>query len=90
MKIRKYKNLILAIISLAIVMIILGAYQTIMLAKAHSTFDNYYTFRGCVKLLDRTDDYGVCQTAAGETVKIVKFDNRWFLDGDLPCGFLCF
>jgi hypothetical protein len=61
-----------------------------MLKKAHSTFENYYAFRGCTELIEQTNTYGVCQTKSGQTIKIVKFDNRWFLDGDLPCGFICF
>lgn len=90
MKIKKYKNLIMFTISLILIIFILAIYQIIILRKAHSTFDNYYSFRNCVKLIDRTNDYGTCETTSGKTIKIVKFDNRWFLDGDLPCGFLCF
>ena len=56
------------------------------LRVAHSSFENYYAFRGCTKLIDRTDTYGDCQTASGQTIKIVKFQDRWFLDGDLPWG----
>jgi len=90
MNIKKLKNLIIAAILLIIVIVIFGVYQIKILQKAHSTFNNYYAFRGCVKLISRTNDYGLCQLASGQTIKIVKFDNRWFLDGDLPCGFLCF
>ncbi|HWB34104.1 MAG TPA: hypothetical protein VG753_02180 [Candidatus Paceibacterota bacterium] len=65
------------------------------LAVAHSTFENYYAFRGCQTLVDRTDAYGDCTLADGSTIRIVKFDNRWFLDGDLPVcmigwGSMCF
>ncbi len=67
-----------------------GVYYVFYLQKAHSTFENYYAFRGCTELLDKKDNYGVCRTNSGQTLKIVKYDNRWFLDGDLPCGFLCF
>ena len=67
-----------------------GAYQVYSLDKAHSTFENYYAFRGCTQLISRTDTEGVCRTASGATVKIVKYQGKWFLDGDLPCGFLCF
>jgi len=75
---------------ISVMIIILCAIQLLKLQKAHSTFDNYYNFRGCTKLISRTNDYGICQTSSGQTIKIVKFDNRWFLDGDLPCGFMCF
>jgi hypothetical protein len=84
------KNLIILVFLIILSAVIFGVYQVQMLAKAHSTFENYCAFRGCAKLLEKTDEYGVCQTASGQTIKIVKFDNRWFLDGDLPCGFLCF
>ena len=87
---RKFKNLIIIIILAIVVIGAFGIYQVMMLQKAHSTFENYYAFRGCVQLIEKTDTYGICKIKSGETIKIVKFDNRWFLDGDLPCGFLCF
>ena len=52
---------------------------------AHSTFDNYYAFRGCTKLLDRTATYADCQTNTGQTIRMVDYQNQWYLDGDLPC-----
>ena len=61
-----------------------------ILRKAHSTFENYYAFRGCTELVSKTDAAGYCKTASGQTIKIVKFQGKWFLDGDLPCGLLCF
>ena len=69
---------------------VFGVYQVLYLRKAHSTFENYYAFRGCTELLEKTQDYGICKTNTGQNIKLVKFDNRWFLDGDLPCGLLCF
>lgn len=90
MIIKKYKNLIILVSALMILAVIFSIYQVKMLARAHSTFENYYAFRGCEKLINKTDNFGICQTTSGQTIKIVKFDNRWFLDGDLPCGFLCF
>ena len=64
----------------------------LFLRRAHSTFENYYTFRGCTKLLTKTDTYGLCKTDTGQTIKITKFNGRWYLDGDLPICFigLCF
>lgn len=84
------KNLVITALIIIGLIIILGVYQVLMLNKAHSTFENYYSFRGCATLLERTDDYGVCQLINGQTIKIVKYQNRWFLDGDLPCGWFCF
>ena len=51
---------------------------------AHSTFENYYAFRGCVQLIEKTDTYGICKLSSGQTIKLVKFKNKWYLDGDLP------
>jgi len=58
--------------------------QKQMLSKAHSTFENYYAFRGCTTLLKRTDSYGICKLASGQMIKIVEFRGKWYLDGDLP------
>jgi hypothetical protein len=84
----------LAVVSLtAVILIVFSVSQFFMLRKAHSTFDNYYAFRGCTKLIDRTGTYGDCQLASGEIIKIVQFKDRWYLDGDLPwacLGSICF
>jgi hypothetical protein len=76
------------IVVLAIVFFAFAMYQIYNLNIAHSTFDDYYKFRGCSELIEKTDTYGTCRLANGETIKIVKFEGRWFLDGDLPGGFL--
>lgn len=60
-------------------------YQIRMLNKAHSSFEDYYAFRGCTTLLERADTYGICKTGSGSTIKIVKYEGKWYLDGDLPC-----
>jgi hypothetical protein len=79
------------ILGLIVIVVLAGfgflAYQSHHLAVAHSTFDNYYAFRGCEQLIDRTDTYGDCKLKDGSTIRIVKSDTRWFLEGDLPqCG----
>jgi len=74
---------ILAVLGIAAAAFIV--WQERSLRIAHSSFDNYYAFRGCTKLLERTDSYGTCVTSGGQTIKIVKYEGRWFLDGDLPC-----
>jgi hypothetical protein len=70
----------------------LGVCWVNFLHRAHSTFDNYYRFRGCVQLVERTDNYGICRIDTGKMIKIVKYQNKWYLDGDLPvCQFgICF
>jgi len=91
--IRSHKILIAILIVAAIIVAVLGIRYWLYLRKAHSTFDDYYAFRGCVQLLDKTDTYGTCTTASGETIKIVKYQNQWYLDGDLPwacLGGICF
>ncbi|MGB7958239.1 MAG: hypothetical protein WCF77_05395 [Minisyncoccia bacterium] len=91
--ISKKTLVIIIIVLVAIAILILGISQWFYLRKAHSTFENYYAFRGCAQLLEKTDDYGICETGSGQTVKIVKYENKWYLDGDLPwacLGSMCF
>lgn len=81
---KKNKQIVIPILLIGVLTLIFAVYQVLYLRKAHSTFENYYAFRGCVKLLKRTSDYGLCKISSGQTIKIVKFQGRWFLDGDLP------
>jgi len=78
------KKIFISIAILALVILAAGLYQIYVLRVAHSSFENYYVFRGCVQLLERTDTYGICKTSSGNTVKIVEFQGKWYLDGDLP------
>ena len=79
------KKIIWAIVGIIVVIIAAFAIdQFFVLQKAHSTFDNYYAFRGCVQLLSRTDTSGVCKTASGDTITIVLIDGKWYLQGDGP------
>jgi len=87
-RIAKHKVLI---VILLIVVIGLGAFglnQERTLHKAHSTFDNYYAFRGCTQLIKREPTYGVCKTGSGQTITIVQYHGKWYLKGDLPLGML--
>jgi len=88
MKFLSTKLVVVATIIVAI--LIFGIYQILRLKKAHSTFENYYAFRKCTALKMKTNEYGICTTNNGQTIKLVKFRGNWYLDGDLPCGFLCF
>ncbi len=83
MKVKKELLIKIAFLVLAI-LIAFGIYEFFILRKAHSTFDDYYAFRGCVELLEKTEDYGVCKVASGQTIKIVKIWDKWYLDGDGP------
>ena len=67
---------------------VIGLRYLLYIRDVHTTFEKYYQFRGCVKLLDKTDNYGDCQLVDGTKIKLVKFNNKWYLDGDLPvCWF---
>jgi hypothetical protein len=85
MKTKLRRNLIIiAVAAIVLVILAVGINQVIMLRKAHSTFDNYYAFRGCARLLEKTDTYGICKTTSGSTIKIVEIGNGWYLEGDGP------
>ena len=80
-----HKKILWAIIILAIVAIASFAIdQYFVLQKAHSTFDNYYAFRGCTELISTTTTSGVCKTGSGDTITIVLINGRWYLQGDGP------
>ena len=65
-------------------------YQMTITYNAHNTFDGYCQWRG-LAVESQAGDYGYCKNlATGKEYKIVLFKGRWYLDGDLPCGFLCF
>ena len=80
----------IAIISVPILIFVILGFYWWYLWIAHSSFENYYKFRGCVQLIEKTDTYGTCKILSGENIKIVKFQNRWYLDGDLPYSGLNF
>lgn len=69
-------------------MAILFGWQFMTLRQAHSSFDNYAAFRGGKQITSHTDTSGSCTLASGQTIKIVQFRGKWYLDGDLPP--LCF
>ena len=85
---RKY---LVGILFLLAFLVTLGVKQAIYVDNAHKTFESYYAFRGCVQLIKRTDTYGICKTNTGQTIKIVTFQGKWYLDGDLPSciGHVC-
>lgn len=71
---------------LLLIIIVIGFFveQFFVLQKAHSTFENYYNFRGCVQLIGATTDSGICRISSGQIIKIVKIQNKWYLEGDGP------
>jgi hypothetical protein len=78
------KIVIISAVIIVILLVVLFIQQVVMLRKAHSTFENYYAFRGCVQLLATTTDSGTCRTGGGQVIKIVLYNGKWYLDGDLP------
>jgi hypothetical protein len=87
MKILKNKSvriIIIVILLIGVVIFVFAVKEALYISQAHTTFEGYYTFRGCVQLLQKTPDYGLCKVNTGETIKIVKFRGEWYLDGDLP------
>lgn len=60
------------------------AYQYQTLNTAHSTFENYYAFRGCQSLIDRADTYAHCRLVDGRVIKLVRIGGKWYLEGDGP------
>lgn len=64
-----------------------GGYTWWQLRIAHSTFENYYHFRGCQQLVSRTATSGVCALTSGATITIVSDQGKWYLKGDEPGGF---
>ncbi|MDE2026595.1 MAG: hypothetical protein KGJ07_08985 [Patescibacteria group bacterium] len=64
--------------------------QFLYVQKAHSSFANYYAFRGCSKLLQKTDTWATCALSDGKTIKMVNVNNKWYLDGDLPVCYFTF
>lgn len=84
MKFPHSKVLQIGIFALLIIIVLLAINQFFILQKAHSTFENYAAFRGCVSVIKKTGQYGLCKLSSGQIIKIVLFKNKWYLDGDLP------
>ena len=78
------RKLLTGIVFIVVLLGIFVIKQGMVVDRAHSSFENYYAFRGCSQLIKRTETYGICRTGQGQTIKIVKFGNKWYLDGDLP------
>lgn len=72
-------------LELAIVILtIAGICWILVLNNAHSSFENYYSFRGCVELIEKTDTAALCKTASKGIIKIVQIRGKWYLEGDGP------
>jgi hypothetical protein len=80
----RFKKVIIVGVLLLLVGGIFGINQLIVLRKAHSSFENYYEFRGCVQLIQKADTYGTCKLSSGQIITIVEINNTWYLEGDGP------
>ncbi len=83
----KNNKLISIIFAVAAIAVGLVVFESHSLSIAHSTFENYTNFRGCANVTSKSETEGTCMTHSGKSIKIVKFNGQWYLDGDLPiCG----
>jgi len=88
---QRKKITIWAVVGIVVAMaLVLAVNQTLLVAKAHSSLENYSAFRGCVQRLETTDTYATCKLASGTIIKMVKVNNKWYLDGDLPVCYFKF
>jgi hypothetical protein len=77
-------EILLAVVVILIVGCAFLAYESHRLNLAHSTFENYYAFRGCTELLEKTDVSARCKLPNGTTITLVKINEKWYLEGDGP------
>ena len=87
---QRKKTILWVVGVLAVTLAALVVSQFLLVQKAHSSFENYYAFRGCTQLLEKTDAYATCQLADGKTIKMVQVNGKWYLDGDLPVCYFHF
>jgi hypothetical protein len=81
---------IIALLLITVSVITVFSYFVITTNQAHETFEGYCKWRG-LTIESKTDTYGYCKDMnSGKLQKIVLYQGKWYLDGDLPCGFLCF
>lgn len=69
---------------LIVLFVALAVWQFFVLRAAHRSFADYAAFRGCTTVTGRSASSGTCTIADGRSITIVKFDGRWYLQGDLP------
>lgn len=84
-KVKKPKTIIrLVAIFLITVVLVLWVRWLIVMDQAHNTFDGYYSFSGCIKLLEKTPTFGRCNLKDDKTIMIVKHQNKWYLSTEVP------
>ena len=86
---KKKKIIISIVVTLFILFGIFVIYEIITTYNAHKTFEGYCKWRG-LAVESKSANFGFCKNFnIDKEYKIVLFENKWYLDGDLPCGFLC-
>lgn len=80
----KYRVLLFIGVGLGLLLTVFIVRQFMVVAQAHSSFENYYQFRGCQQLLTKDNSDATCRLGSGKVIKIVKYQDKWYLDGDLP------
>lgn len=87
---KRQKVGLVVVIAVFVLSSLFVAYELITTQTAHNTFDGYCKWRG-LTVESKADNYGYCKDPkTNESFKIVLYEGKWYLDGDLPCGFLCF
>jgi hypothetical protein len=75
-----------------VILVALGLWQVATLRTAHSSFANYASFRGCSQITSETSTSGTCTLPNGQSITMVQYEGKWYLEGDLPrcVGTFCF
>jgi uncharacterized membrane protein affecting hemolysin expression len=74
----------MVIVIIVLLLIGFGIYHIQALNKAHSTLENYAVFRGCISLSNQTATSADCVLPSNKTERLVKINNKWYLEGDGP------
>ena len=84
MKSANKKLLFFSLVAVVAIFLIWFIYQAITTTKAHQTFESYCKWRG-LEIENKSDSYGYCKDQkTGKEYKMVLFNGKWYLDGDLP------
>jgi hypothetical protein len=75
-----YTIVIITIIIAIVLNIVIS--QLVITRNAHSSFENYYKYRGCSELISKSASSALCNLPSGETIKLVEVKGKWYTDGD--------
>lgn len=57
-------------------------YWFIPLQQARNSFDALFSYKGCLVLVERGSNYGVCKAKNNKTIKMETYKGKWFAEGD--------